>query len=117
MQKPVINRLGSMFQSDLPPVKNGLWIGRLTKLGSMFEQPEEPAAVATVETPVEQTQQVQADDEMMLKQEIRDLAQRKEDPQAVARLQAIRNREYARSDGGRIGIKRTLAGVAGLGRA
>lgn len=100
----------------------GANVGGSTARGTIWRAPaDEPAPVAVAPLPVSDRQHppsppLAPDDDAdvaRLRLEIRELfrAQKVGDPAAPVQLAAIRDREYGRADGGRLAIKRTLAGV------
>lgn len=116
----VLTRLGTMF-GPVEAGKGGKWLGALTKLGTAFDPPAAVAPHAAAVVPPPETlipaTPPGSQEEIGLKAMIRELAvARKKDLTAQGKLERIRDMEYARPDGGRIGVKRMLSGAAGLGR-
>ena len=92
------------------------YLSRVTRLGSMFTDPA-PAAVATAGPASPPVAKVDPDDVAALKLEIRRLKSLVDSQpdakaaEALADLHRIRDAEYARPDGGRLPVKRALAGA------
>lgn len=126
----VLTKLGTMF-GPVTPAGGGKFIGNMTKLGSAFDPPTvevggntlvaDPTHTATAPAgsppPLIPASPPGSAEEVTLKAMIRELAvARKTDPTAQAKLERIRDQEYARPDGGRLGVKRMLSGAASLGK-
>lgn len=90
------------------------YLSRITRLGSAFT---EPAPVATAEPPSPPVAREVSDDVAALKLEIRrlkslvDSQPDEKAAEALMDLHRIRDAEYARPDGGRLPVKRALAGA------
>lgn len=114
--RPQVTRLGSMFGGQPTQTQTG-FLSRVTRLGSAFTETA-PAVTEPASPPLPS---VDTDDVVALKAEIKRLKRAVDtqpEEQAAAALQdlyRIRDAEYAREDGGRLPVKRTLAGV-GVGK-
>lgn len=85
--------------------ESGNWLSRITRMGPAFDTPAPtmPVAPATAGSTTEEVEALK-----------RDIAQRKQQGDTEG-LRALALAEYARPDGGRLGVKRALA-AAGVSK-
>lgn len=118
--RPMLTKLGTMFAgqtADAGEAGTG-YLSRITRLGPMFTNEHGTVTAATsavVDAPPPPP--LAPGDDTAVKARIKDLAARHKagDAGASVELAALRDAEYARPDGGRLPVKRTLS-FAGFGK-